>query len=304
MGLALLIVSSILANARTGSAGVVCQPTDEHIGMTGSTFTPSTVTIEPDETVCFENTSAVPHTVKPTDAGSFEGSNGSIPAGDGFRRAFPAPGSYAFYCEFHGGPTFGMRGSITVTEPDVTPPAPPSNLASDPSSPANENDPKIKGTAEAGSTVQLYTDDACDVAVGSPASRSTFADPGIGVHVDDNTSTTFYATAKDDADNVSDCSTDSVTYVEDSSDVTGPTVVLTSQPKKRTTKRTATLTFVPEAGASYFCKLDRRGLKPCSDGTRTYTHLEPTKHTFTVYGVDEFANPGPTLTYSWRILPG
>jgi hypothetical protein len=99
--------------------------------------------------------------------------------------------------------------------------------ASDPDSPANDNNPKIKGTAEAGSTVKLYTNNTCSSAVAATGTAADFASPGLTVAVSDNSSTTFYATATDAAGNVSACSS-GFTYVEDSTDPNDPTNVQSS----------------------------------------------------------------------------
>jgi hypothetical protein len=96
---------------------------------------------------------------------------------------------------------------------DHTPPAAPALTDSDPDSPANDNAPKLKGSAEAGSTVRLYTNPGC---TGTPAAEGPaveFASPGLAVSVADNSSTGFRATATDKAGNVSPCS-DSLTYSE------------------------------------------------------------------------------------------
>jgi hypothetical protein len=117
-----------------------------------------------------------------------------------------------------------MTGSnILVVGADVTPPDPPTFSGTSPASPANNNSPKILGSAEGGSTVQLYTDSGCTVPVGSPDSAANFASPGIPVSVADDSITTFYATATDISDNPSACSTSSVTYEEDSTPPAEPT---------------------------------------------------------------------------------
>src|SRR5205814_1656309 len=75
--------------------------------------------------------------------------------------------------------------------------------------------PHVKGSAEAGSTVKLYTGAGCTNQAGTgTADGSGHFD--IAVTVDDDSTTTFTATATDAANNTSDCSTDSVTYIEDS----------------------------------------------------------------------------------------
>jgi hypothetical protein len=107
--------------------------------------------------------------------------------------------------------------SISYVE-DSTAPDAPTVDSTDPTSPANENNPMVKGTAEASSTVKLYTDAACTQAAQDGAGTgdasgtdAEFASPGITVTVADDSSTTFYATATDAAGNVSECSTTSVT---------------------------------------------------------------------------------------------
>jgi beta-mannanase len=116
--------------------------------------------------------------------------------------------------------------SVTYTE-DSAPPAKPSVTSFNPASPANNNAPKVIGSAEAGSTVKLYTNGTCTSAVAATGTAAAFASPGLGVSVADNTSTTFYATATDGAGNVSACSS-GLTYVEDSIAPAAPTVSSTS----------------------------------------------------------------------------
>jgi hypothetical protein len=111
---------------------------------------------------------------------------------------------------------------------DSTPPAPPTLSTSSPTSPANNNSPKILGGAEAGSTVRLYTDAACTVGPVASGSAATFASPGITASVANNSTTTFYATATDASNNTSGCSSSFVTYVEDSIAPAEPTALATS----------------------------------------------------------------------------
>jgi hypothetical protein len=85
-------------------------------------------------------------------------------------------------------------------------------------SPANDNNPRIIGTTSPGTVlVRIYETADCS----GPAVEGTAADfesTGLPVSVADNSTTTFYATAVDQAAFVSDCSTSSITYVEDSPD--------------------------------------------------------------------------------------
>ena len=158
---------------------------------------------------------------------------------------------------------------LTYVE-DSTPPAAPVLTDTDPDSPANDNLPEVKGTAEALSTVRLYTDAACmDPSVAS-GSAATFASAGLTVTVASDSSTTFYATATDAAGNASACSR-GLTHVEDS---TPPDTIIDSGPAEgsTTTATTATFTFhATETGSTFGCELDTGPVEACDLGTKTYT---------------------------------
>jgi hypothetical protein len=87
---------------------------------------------------------------------------------------------------------------------------------SSPASPANDNQPRIVGSASPGSRVNLFANGTCSGPPVATGPASVFAQPGLLVSVPDDSATTFFATATDIAGNVSDCSSSSVTYVESS----------------------------------------------------------------------------------------
>src|SRR6266511_2975343 len=66
------------------------------------------------------------------------------------------------------------------------PTARPTFTSTNPASPANDNAPKILGSAESGSTVRLYTNSSCSGSPVASGSAATFASPGIVVSVADN----------------------------------------------------------------------------------------------------------------------
>jgi hypothetical protein len=146
------------------------------------------------------------------------------PAASGSAAAFASPGIAASVADnttttFYATATNGAGASPCSTTSatyveDSTAPAAPSVTSTNPSSPANNNSPKVIGSAESGSTVKLYTNSTCTSAVAASGTATAFASPGLTVSVEDNTTTTFRATATDAAGNVSACSTTSVTYVE------------------------------------------------------------------------------------------
>jgi hypothetical protein len=105
---------------------------------------------------------------------------------------------------------------------------PPTFTAVSPASPANDNDPKVIGTAETDSTVNLFTTDDCTGTVAASGPESAFGADGIAVHVEDDSTTTFHGTVTDEAGNVSACSTESITYVEDSTAPEAPNLAATN----------------------------------------------------------------------------
>ncbi len=155
------------------------------------------------------------------------------PAATGTAAEFASPGLtvtvgadstttfYATATDAAGNTSPCSTSSITYIE-DSELPVSPTFTGSVPGSPADDTAPNIKGTAEAGSTVRLYTDADCDTLAGS-GTAAQFSSSGISVTVAANSTTTFYATATDGVGNTSACSVDSFTYVEDSDPPAEPT---------------------------------------------------------------------------------
>jgi plastocyanin len=82
------------------------------INMRSDTFDVTEVHVAPGQTVMWNNSSNQTHTVT-ADDGSFD--SGDVNAGANFRMEFDAPGSYPYFCEYHGGPGGdGMSGVIVV----------------------------------------------------------------------------------------------------------------------------------------------------------------------------------------------
>ena len=151
--------------------------------------------------------------------------------------------------------------SVTFVEDSTAPPAP-EVTGSDPASPANDNAPRITGSAESGASVRLHAGTACGGPVAGEGTAGAFASPGLAVAVADDTTTTFHASATDAAGNVSPCSTSAVSYVEDS---TAPTVSIDSGPTGSTDDTTPTFAFsTNDAGAALACRVDDVAFAPCA----------------------------------------
>ncbi len=107
----------------------------------------------------------------------------------------------------------GERTSlISTAKPD---PAAPALQSSSPASPANDDSPLIRGTAEPGSTVELFAGSGCSGPPLAAGGAEQFASPGLEAAVADNSVTEIHALAVDANGNAGPCS-GALDYVEDS----------------------------------------------------------------------------------------
>jgi glucose/arabinose dehydrogenase/PKD repeat protein len=113
--------------------------------------------------------------------------------------------------------------STSYAEDSTAPPTP--TLAITPSSPANDNSPKVRGSAAADSTVRIYRSAGCSgpvAAIGTPSELAA----GLTLTVADDETAELAATAVDSAGNTSPCSAASL-YVEDSTPPRPPVLATT-----------------------------------------------------------------------------
>ncbi len=109
---------------------------------------------------------------------------------------------------------------------DSTAPAAPTIASTSPASPADDNQPKVEGSAENGASVQLFESADCSGPVAATGSDSAFA-AGLTVTVGDDSTTQLTAIATDAAGNASGCSA-AFSYIEDSTAPAAPTLSATS----------------------------------------------------------------------------
>jgi large repetitive protein len=185
--------------------------------------------------------------------------------------------------------TDGNGADIGAYELDLTPPNKPVITASVPKSPANNNDPKLRGVAEAGSTVRIYTTADCSGIAVKAGPASTFASPGLSVHVANNSITTFHATATDAAHNRSACS-NGFTYKEDS---TPPVTTIDSVTVSHSLHRARVAFSSNEPGSTFRCSLDGAAFAACTS-PKTYDGLAPGSHAVRVVARDKAHNADQT----------
>ena len=191
--------------------------------------------------------------------------------------------------------------SFTV-ETVAAPPAP--TLTSTlPASPANQNSPKVTGSATAGSQVALYSSADCTGAPLGGGSASEL-EAGITISVPDNSSTAIRATATA-AGATSACS-GPITYVEDSA---APQTLLGAHPAALSASASGTFEFTGEdpggsGVASFQCRLDSTeaaAWASCSS-PKAYTGLAEGAHRFEARAIDRAANTDASpATFEWQV---
>ena len=98
-------------DAPEGCVGVTNKVT---INGGATAFSPSTITVAVGQPVCWTwNTGSTSHTIK-SDDGSF--TSGQPASTATFQRTFTTAGTFGYYCQVHGSPTGGMRGTIVVQD--------------------------------------------------------------------------------------------------------------------------------------------------------------------------------------------
>jgi plastocyanin len=112
-----LLVAMTSAFLLLGVGGVAAEPpvrgqAAAAVSIQDDTFAPSQVEVDPGGTVTWQDAGQRDHTVTAAD-GSFD--SGTLQSGDSFSQAFSQPGTYRYYCQFHGSARGqGMAGTVVV----------------------------------------------------------------------------------------------------------------------------------------------------------------------------------------------
>ena len=95
-------------------AVTVTQAKEVAVNIKNLEFGPKSLRVKIGTKVTWTNQEGVPHTVN-ADNGSFE--SGNLTNGQSFSYTFDKPGTYRYYCTFHGGKGgSGMEGVVKVTK--------------------------------------------------------------------------------------------------------------------------------------------------------------------------------------------
>lgn len=176
--------------------------------------------------------------------------------------------------------------AVDDNHPAAQAPVPP-RIRTVPSGRANDNTPRITGSAPGAERVKIFANSGCTgpaIANVSPGELSV----GILIEVADN-STTEIAGISVAGGKQSFCSP-AATYVEDSS---APRTRITMGPGVKTRHRKAIFRFADISGdpvaAKFACKVDRRKWKPCRSPFKL-RGLTYSRHTLRVRGTDSLGN--------------
>src|SRR4051794_4971091 len=90
-----------------------CNGIANKITIVGESFSPSTITVQAGQPVCWTWSQSISHNVH-ADDGSF--TSGAPATTGNFQTSFNTPGTIGFYCQVHGSTSGGMRGTIVVQD--------------------------------------------------------------------------------------------------------------------------------------------------------------------------------------------
>jgi plastocyanin len=110
LGISLTVFALAACSSSSMASGTTCSTSGASATITASdglTFAPATATITHGQSVCWQNSGSIAHTVTSNDGTSF-GSN--LSSGQLFVQTFATAGSFPYHCTIHA----GMTGTITV----------------------------------------------------------------------------------------------------------------------------------------------------------------------------------------------
>jgi hypothetical protein len=172
--------------------------------------------------------------------------------------------------------------------PDVPGKPQPPKLHVTPNGPANDNTPRVTGSAPGAVTVKIFGNAECKGSVLTQGSAADLA-AGFSLQVPNDTVVTFYGVTIDSGGDRSACSPEPAVYIEDS---TAPRTRITAGPGVKTSKRKVIFRFADingDVATSFICKIDKRKWKPCQAPFRL-RKLKRRRHVVRVKGVDAAGN--------------
>jgi len=114
---ALLLGAMAVASAQTPPpsttpSSAASKATTKTVDTGDNFYKPKTLTITAGSTVKWKNTGRSLHNVRPNKGKAF--GTDRLSPGSSYKHTFADPGTYKYYCSFHGAPNSGQAGKIIV----------------------------------------------------------------------------------------------------------------------------------------------------------------------------------------------
>jgi hypothetical protein len=221
-------------------------------------------------------------------------------ASPGFTVTVPDDATTTLYADAtdENGNTGPCSSGLAYVEDSIA--QPPSLTAIDPAGPANNHSPRVRGSAESGSTVRIFADRLCGGAPLAEGPEAELAGGGVSVTAPENQTTRFYGAIVDRAGNTSACSSASPDYTEDSRP---PETAIYGGPRKSTREKRSVFFLEANEPATFSCRVDNRRPVPCRSPYRTPGLRFGHTHRLAVTATDLSGNTDPTpATRSFRVL--
>jgi len=177
--------------------------------MTAAAGMPMAMAVDPDNTITLYEEDP---TCSNSGAIAAVGTAGEL-QGTGIQVSVSPDSKTTFYANQTDGSGTSSCSKGIVYRQVTTPPQPPLFASTSPSSPADDNFPRLIGSADPESSVSIYANASCSGGPVGTGSGAEFAAGGVPASVADNTTTTFHATATL-AGISSACSSSSISYQE------------------------------------------------------------------------------------------
>jgi len=104
------------AGASTATSAAAQSSGTAKVEVGDNFFKPQDLEVTAGTKVTWSNEGKVLHNVTPVKKGKWKGT-AALTKGKSYSYRFKKPGTYKYYCTFHGSPTGGQHGSIVVTKP-------------------------------------------------------------------------------------------------------------------------------------------------------------------------------------------
>ena len=125
---------AVWAGQKADAAPGPCEASDVLVRIAAFAYSPASVTVAPNQTVCWTNSDAASHTAT-SDTGAFD--SGALTQGQSFRHTFATEGTFAYHCSY----PHGMNAEVVVAAAAPPPPPPPPPLPPPPAPPPPPSPP-------------------------------------------------------------------------------------------------------------------------------------------------------------------